>query len=94
MAIIGRGLIQITHKSNYKRYGDFVGEDFISSDSTMNKLEDTEHSIKSAFWYWTDKELSKWGNKDDFIWITIKVNGRLNGYNDRLDKLIKFKRIK
>ncbi|MBN6063264.1 hypothetical protein HYE62_06450, partial [Aggregatibacter actinomycetemcomitans] len=33
---IGRGLIQITHKFNYKRYGDFVGEDFISSDSAMN----------------------------------------------------------
>ena len=91
---IGRGLIQITHKHNYKKYGDFVGEDFISSDLAMNKLESTEHSIKSAFWYWMDRKLSKWGNKDDLIWITIKVNGGLNGYNDRLDKLRKFKKIK
>ena len=60
----------------------------------MNKLEKPEHAIKSAFWYWMARGLSEWGNKDDLIWITIKVNGGLNGYQDRLSKLKKFKNIK
>ena len=88
----GRGLMQLTWKKNYLSYGASVGENFTSSDSARDKVTLPEHAVKSAFWYWQTRGLSKYGEVDDFIWITIKVNGGLNGYNDRLKKLNKFKK--
>jgi predicted chitinase len=81
----GRGLIQITFRENYSAYGAFVGEDFISSQSAREKLENVPHSVNSAGWYWgTYKKLTPYSDEDDFIWCTARVNGGYNGYNDRL----------
>lgn len=87
----GRGLIQITYENNYKKYGIFVGEDFTSNSTAMKKLEEVPHSVTSAVWYWeVFKDCSLYGKVDDFIWVTILVNGGLNGYDDRLIYLNNF----
>ncbi|KZS38915.1 hypothetical protein AWE51_15145 [Aquimarina aggregata] len=81
----GRGLIQLTFKSNYKEYGEFVNEDVTSSQKNKEKLETDPHAAKSGGWYWGQKaKLNDEADENDFIKITYSVNGGYNGYNDRL----------
>lgn len=81
----GRGLIQLTYKSNYKSYGEFVNEDVTSTQKNKEKLEDDPHAAKSAGWFWGQKaKLNDEADSNDFILITRLINGGFNGYNDRL----------
>ena len=82
----GRGLIQVTLKSNYEAYGNFVNEDVTSTQENKEKLENDPHAAKSAGWYWGQRaKLNDEADDNDFIYITYAVNGGYNGYNDRLD---------
>ncbi len=81
----GRGLIQITLKANYQKYGSYIQEDVTSSDAARNKLVALPHSVLSAFWYFeVSRKLASIAEEDDFIKITAVINGGFNGYNDRL----------
>lgn len=76
----GRGLIQITGRANYKLVGQALGYDFIS------KPEDLElpgPACYSAAWFWQDRGLNRLADIEAFDKITRKINGGLNGYEDR-----------
>ncbi|MFM5398326.1 hypothetical protein ACET8C_08440 [Aeromonas veronii] len=81
----GRGLIQITFKDNYQAYGDYVGEDFISSDECREKLSVAPHAVKSAYWYiYVGRPAcQKAFEKDDLLYSSFLVNGGLTHYIDR-----------
>lgn len=84
----GRGLIQLTGKTNYTNYGKFVNEDVTSTLENKIKLEKNPHAAKSAGWFWNKvADLNDDAERNDFIYITFVVNGGLNGYNERLEFL-------
>ncbi|WP_336215305.1 glycoside hydrolase family 19 protein [Enterobacter sp. P82] len=81
----GRGLIQITLRANYEKYGEYIGEDVTSGDSARDKLTKFPHSVLSAFWYYdVSRKLGEFAKNDDFNKVTAVINGGFNGYNDRL----------
>ncbi|MEF3097802.1 chitinase, partial [Raoultella terrigena] len=81
----GRGLIQITLRANYEKYGEYIGEDVTSGDSARDKLTRLPHSVLSAFWYYdVSRQLGGLAKNDDFNKVTAVINGGFNGYNDRL----------
>lgn len=81
----GRGLIQITLRANYEKYGEYIGEDVTSGDSARDKLTRLPHSVLSAFWYYdVSRQLGGLAKSDDFNKVTAVINGGFNGYNDRL----------
>jgi putative chitinase len=80
----GRGLIQITYRKNYAKYGKFKGISFIDDDRT--KLENHEYATDSAGWYWchgTAHDLNGYADKNDLIYISASINGGFNGFDDR-----------
>jgi predicted chitinase len=80
----GRGLIQLTYPENYKKYGNYESEDFLTSTADKEKLEKVPFSVRCAGWYWNiEKKLNKYADKNDFIQCTFKVNGGFNGNDDR-----------
>jgi predicted chitinase len=84
----GRGLIQLTWEENYKKYGEFVGEDLTSSLENKTKLEQPPHAARSAGWFWNSRaKLNRYADTNDFIMITRLINGGFNGYDDRLKYL-------
>ncbi|MBB5020661.1 putative chitinase, partial [Chitinivorax tropicus] len=84
----GRGLIQLSLEDNYVAYQNYSGVDVTSSLSAMRKLEMVPHSVLSAMWYWVfSRKLQEAAICDDFIWITYRVNGGFNHYDDRLKYL-------
>ncbi len=82
----GRGLIQLTGKSNYKKLSSHFNIDFVKNPSL---LKTPEWAVKSAKWFWETNKLSELVNSDDFLMITYKINGGFNGLQDRLKYLKK-----
>ena len=81
----GRGLIQITGRSNYKQLSDAWGVDFINNPEL---LASPEYAVKSACWWWGNRKLNDIADKGDeasFKRITKIINGGYNGYADRVN---------
>ena len=87
-AFIGRGLIQVTGKENYKHCGDALGVDLIAEPQL---LEEPRYAALSAGWFWNKKGLNALadeGTKDSFEVMTKRINGGLLGLDDRKSKMI------
>ena len=77
----GRGLIQITGKENYARCGSALGVDLLAE---PERLKEPELAARSAGWFWFTHGCNELADADDFQRITRRINGGLNGYDDRV----------
>jgi putative chitinase len=72
----GRGLLQITGRSNYAICGGALKLDLLNSPSL---LEVPEGASRSAGWLWMSRGLSGLADVDRFETITKLINGGFNG---------------
>lgn len=79
----GRGLIQITGRRNYRQcsQGLFGDERLLASPEL---LEQAQWAAQSAAWYWAQNGLNELADRDRFNSITRRINGGLNGLQNRL----------
>ncbi len=79
----GRGLIQITGRNNYREcsLGLFGDERLLS---LPELLEQPQWAAESAAWFWERNGLNELADRDQFNSITRRINGGLNGLEDRL----------
>lgn len=77
----GRGLMQITGRYNYARCANAIGLDLVTEPGL---LLDPVPAARSAAWVWDAKECSSFVDADDVIGLTRRINGGLNGLDDRL----------
>lgn len=70
----GRGLIQITGRANYKKYGDSLGLDF-THDWKWRLVAEPFYAADSAAWFWETHGLNELADKDEFTKITKIING-------------------
>jgi putative chitinase len=85
----GRGLIQLTGKENYTRCGEGIGRDLVSNPDQL--ATDAHAAVAASGWYWNSRGLNAYADKDDVETITRKINGGLNGINDRRENLMRAK---
>lgn len=79
----GRGLIQITGRANYLECSKALfGDDRLIHHPEV--LEEPENAARSAAWYWNRHGLNTLADQQAFRTITRKINGGLNGLDDRL----------
>ena len=76
----GRGLIQLTGKSNYQAFATDMNMDLAEA---TEWLETEEGAAWSAGWFWDSRELNQWADKDDILTVTKKINGGTIGLADR-----------
>ncbi|WP_043706288.1 glycoside hydrolase family 19 protein [Tenacibaculum ovolyticum] len=86
----GRGLIQITGKENYHSYAKDRGVDFVNN---PDLIAQPKWAVDSAVWYWNKHNLNKYANMDALKIITRKINGGMNGIEDRQKCVDIFKSI-
>jgi len=87
----GRGLIQLTGRSNYKRYGKARGRDFTTDETARLLATDPDLAVDVSCWFWVKHDLNALADADDVMAITKKINGGYNGLPDRKAKLARAK---
>jgi putative chitinase len=86
----GRGYIQLTGKSNYTKFTQFIGEDCVGNPD----LVATKYPLASAAFFFNNNSL--WticdrGSSDEVVTsVTKRVNGGTHGLADRLEKFKKY----
>jgi len=83
---IGRGLIQLTGKDNYKAFGDAIGEDLVANPQLV---EEPRYAALSAGWFWNKRGLNALADAMDITTLTIRINGGKIGIDDRIAKINK-----
>ena len=76
----GRGLIQLTGKSNYQACSEGLGQDLVDDPSY---LETPEGACRSAAWFWDKNSLNDSADAGDILTNTKKINGGTIGLDDR-----------
>ena len=76
----GRGLIQLTGKSNYQAFADSIQTDISEIPAFLQTFEG---AIQSACWYWENNNLNKWADAGDIKTMTKIINGGYLGLEDR-----------
>lgn len=76
----GRGALQTTGRGNYQRAGRSLGIDLITS---PDLLETLPVAISAACVFWQDNRLNALADTGDFTTLTKRVNGGLNGLEER-----------
>ena len=78
----GRGYIQLTGKDNYAALNDQLPEDILKNPD----LVATQYPMLSAAWFWDKNKINNFIDTDDasIYDVTRKVNGGLNGINERI----------
>lgn len=79
----GRGLIQLTGRTNYIAYGKSIGRD-LTVDGNWNLVAtDPELAVDAAGWFWETNGLNELADADNVEKVTKRVNGGHNGLADR-----------
>lgn len=90
---LGRGLIQTTGRASYRATRDGLRQlaqpspDLASVpdfEAAPELLELPVWAALSAAWYWHSRGLNALADVGDFKAITLRINGGLNGFEDRM----------
>lgn len=74
----GRGLIQLTGRSNYTNFAKSIG---ITPDAAITYLQTADGAVHSSLWFWQTNSLSLLESNVEAA--TRKINGGYNGLDDR-----------
>jgi putative chitinase len=80
----GRGVIQLTGRENYRRFGQRLAIDL---ENNPERAADADVAVKVACLYWSDRKINDPADQDDVYTVTRRINGGLNGIDDRIMKL-------
>ena len=90
---LGRGLIQVTGRANYKEMGIRLYQPF---ETFPELLEQDQWAARVAGEFWMSRRLNAiadMGTEDSFRDLTRRINGGFNGYADRFARWEIAKRV-
>ena len=77
----GGGILQLTGRYNYTKFGNSVG---------LSALEATKYvrtkfgAIESACWFWESNDINRYCDNNDIVGMTKRINGGTIGLEDRI----------
>lgn len=85
----GKTAMQTTGKNNHRKFGEWCrtfnpgAPDFVMHPELM--ITDPWEGL-SPIWYWTVNDLNNYADEGNHEMVTRRINGGLNGYDDRLKR--------
>lgn len=86
---LGRSALQMTGKANYREFANWcksrglITPDFVQRPDLVNT--DPWEGL-APIWFWSTRNLNSLADENDIEQITKRINGGLNGYEDRLNQ--------
>lgn len=87
---IGRGLLQMTGRFSYEKFGKILGADFVAN---PDLALDPAFMLAVAAEEWNEKRCNGFADADDIVKVTKAINGGTIGLNERRAWLVKTKEI-
>jgi len=84
----GRGIKQLTGRSNYAAFAKTVG---MTAEQAADYVATPKGAIESACWFWSVRNLNVVADADDIVRMTKIINGGDIGLSDRKARYIKAK---
>lgn len=84
----GYGPIQVTGRANTTEFYNWCVKKGLNPPNFVNTpklIATTPWAGWSIVWYWETRKLNDYADANDIEMVTRRVNGGLNGYNDRLN---------
>lgn len=92
----GRGLMQLTGRDAYTKYGEHIGLDILTGDK-MKLIEQEPYASDSAGWFWhvykKSKNLNARADRDDVAAVTRAIQGGKGGLKKRKEFTANAKRV-
>lgn len=82
----GRGLIQLTGKNNYVAYSMACDNEALQYPDIV---AEPKYAAESAGWFWNVNKLNTLADAQDVVGMCKRINGGLNGLDDRQMKYAK-----
>jgi putative chitinase len=79
----GRGLIQLTGCDNYTAFGSTVN---MTPAQVVDYVQTFDGAVQTACWFWNTNNLNQYADTNDIQTMTRRINGGLNGLDDRIAK--------
>lgn len=81
----GRGLIQLTGRANYRQYARHRQRlgDGLDLEANPDLVGQPPLAADVAGWFWDSRDLNDLADRDDVEAVTRRINGGLNGLDDR-----------
>jgi putative chitinase len=76
----GRGLIQLTGRTNYEKFARMIGREL---DDTVAYCETPDGAVESACFFWKEENLNSHSDAGDVERVTRIINGGTLGIEDR-----------
>jgi putative chitinase len=78
----GRGLIQLTGKSNYAAFSAAMKVDAVTTPDLVSISK--KIALLSAIWFWNKNKLNALADKSSITAMSKKINGGVNGLEERI----------
>lgn len=78
---MGRGVIQLTGRANYREYGKILGKDL---EGDPDQVATPELAFRTAGLYWKKRNINQPADRRDIRAATKLINGGFNGLDDRI----------
>ena len=76
----GRGVIQLTGRHNYTKFGDSLS---ITAEQAIKYVKTKKGALESACWFWDTNKINRYADKQDITGMTKRINGGTIGLADR-----------
>ena len=86
----GGGILQLTGKDNYTRFGRYVG---MSPEKAADYVRTKRGAVESACWFWKVNNLNSFCDRRDIRGMSVRINGGTNGLTDRVNRWNKALRV-
>jgi len=76
----GGGILQLTGRYNYTKFGKSIG---MSAEDATEYVRTKEGAIESACWFWKENNINNYCDNNDIVGMTKRINGGTIGLADR-----------
>ncbi len=77
----GGGILQLTGRHNYTKFGESIG---MSAVEAAEYVRTPKGALESACWFWVTNNLNKYCDNRDIVTLSKRVNGGTIGLEDRI----------
>ena len=76
----GRGVIQLTGRANYAKFGSILGQNFVGNPEMVAQFP---WAVLTAGEFWKSRSINECADRNDFVCATLRIDGGTDSLGPR-----------